>query len=329
MMTKEIRPGIYSITTKSRFPALKPPVNIYVLVGEQSLIFDAGYGLKSDVLYVTKHLDRIASKTPDKNKFFKNLYILPSHSHADHFSGAGLLKEFTGAKIILTDMMQKILASKKNYMDNYRDAENDYGPIKRAISGLTEIIYQKSVGMRFIKNADMVVREDFQITISGRTWQIIPMPGHSSDHISLYCEKDGILLGGDNVLRSVITWLGPPDSDFMMYEKTLKKMLALTNLRIILTAHGSRIVNPSLRINEILSHRKKRTANVLSIIKNKSKNGAGIKSIQDVLYPGSGFLMRFNSEGWIRLALKELKEKALISEIKKGKKTFYIANDNL
>ena len=42
---KEIYPGIYMITIKSRFKLIKPPTNIYALIGkEDGLIFDSGYG---------------------------------------------------------------------------------------------------------------------------------------------------------------------------------------------------------------------------------------------------------------------------------------------
>lgn len=322
-MLKEIKPGIFVITTKSKSPALKPPVKIYLLAGENALLFDAGYGLKPDVNYVKRHIDMAASKFLSKGKPFNLSWILPSHSHADHFSGAAGLKKLTGSNILLTDRMKKALKSRSTYIGNYYEIDDNAGFLEKWSSKFLNLIYEKSVGMKFINEPDRTVEQGYKTCINGRTWELLNMPGHSSDHVGLYCENEGILLGGDNILRSVITWLGPPDSDLIVYENTLKTILSLPNLKIILPAHGSPVIRPKQRIREILAHRKKRLEKVLSIIREKSLYGATIRNIQDSLYSGKGILVRFNSEGWIRLAIKELKETGRIKEFQKGKKTFY------
>lgn len=324
-MFREIKPGIFVITTKSRFPALKPLVNIYLIAGENALLFDAGYGLKSDVNYVKRHIDMAASEFSSQGNPFKLSWILPSHSHADHFSGAAELKKLTGSNILLTGRMKKALKSKSTYIGNYYEMDDNAGLLDKLASKLLNLIYEKSVGMKFIDEPDLTVEQGYKTCINGRTWELLHMPGHSSDHVGLYCEKEGILLGGDNILRSVITWLGPPDSDLIVYENTLKKILSLPNLKIILPAHGSPVIRPKQRIREILFHRENRLKNVLSIIGEISPSGATVRDIQDRLYPGKGMMMRFNSEGWIKLAIKKLNETGRIKESRKGKKTFYTA----
>lgn len=329
-MLKEIRPDIFLIGSKSSFSAMRPPVNIYVLAGEIPLVFDSGFGLKSDILYVKRNLEKIASiyssRYASEGKKFGTPWILPSHSHADHFSGAAGLKKITASKIMLTEKMKKAVSSKRAYRDNHFDYETIAGKgiLFRLFNRLLDVIYEKYVGMRFIGSADMIIDEESLIKVGNLEWRIIPLPGHSSDHIGLYCESEGVLFSGDNVLRSVITWLGPPDSDLAEYEKTLKKMLALPNLNVIFPAHGSPVTKPHSRIMEIISHRKKRLENVFSIIRKAGKKGASISDIQDRLYPGKGFLVRFNSEGWIRLVVNELIGKERIKAIIKGKKIAYI-----
>ncbi len=101
-MLKEIKPEIFVITAKSLWSAVRPSVNIYVLAGAESLVFDAGYGTRKEVLAVKKNLDRIEKIMKSRGKSFNVTWILPSHSHYDHFSGASGLKKLTGAKIILT-----------------------------------------------------------------------------------------------------------------------------------------------------------------------------------------------------------------------------------
>jgi len=324
-MIKEIKPDIFVITTKSRFPVLKPPVKLYLLAGENSLLFDAGYGLKSDVSYVKKHIDTIVSQYSSQGKPFNLSWILPSHSHADHFSGSLEMKKLTGSNILLTNHMKQTLKSRSSYIGKYYEKNENTGHLRKLASKFMILINEKILGMKFIKKPDKVVKSGYKIFISGRIWEILSLPGHSSDHVGLYCETEGILLGGDNILRSVITWLGPPDSNLIEYEKSLYKMLHLPNLKIIFPAHGSPVIKPHQRIREILSHRKKRLGNVHEIIMETSPSGATVRNIQERLYPGKGILIRFNSEGWIKLAIKELKESEKIKEFGKGKKTFYTA----
>lgn len=313
IMIKEIRSGIFQITVESRIPSVKPHVNLYVIAGENGLLFDAGYGLKKDIRLVSRYIEKAAAMHKSSGREFTLSSILPSHSHADHFSGASGLAEKTGAIILLTPEMKKGLVSRKAYRKKYLSGEQrSRKGFKKLISDLVDFLYEKAVGMSFVGNCFKIIAPGDILTINGRDWEVISMPGHSSDHIALFCKSEGILLGGDNILRSVITWLGPPDSDLAEYEATLKKTLELPGLRLILPAHGSRIAMPRQRIMDIMTHRKKRLDDVLRIIETHGPKGASLRQIQDVLYPGKGFMMRFNSEGWIKLVLQDLENSGKI-----------------
>ena len=49
---KEVYPGIFIIREKGAYGTIKPAENIYILAGNDGLIYDAGYGKKKTIKYV-------------------------------------------------------------------------------------------------------------------------------------------------------------------------------------------------------------------------------------------------------------------------------------
>ncbi len=141
-------------------------------------------------------------------------------------------------------------------------------------------------GIAFVQSHDITIRPGETISINGYTFAIIHGPGHCNDHIMLYDKKEGVLFAGDNILRSIYTWLGPPRSNLQEYYNTLEACLRLPNLKLVLSAHGSPILNPIERIKEIIEYRKLRTRQVYSIVANET-HGITFYRLLNSIYPRS------------------------------------------
>jgi glyoxylase-like metal-dependent hydrolase (beta-lactamase superfamily II) len=319
---REIYSNIFLIREKGSLGAIKPPENIYVIAGKNGLIFDAGYGNIWTIKRLIRQVRLIKKRYKKKEIPCKITRILPSHVHPDHFSGLKKLRKYLKIKIMLTKKMARIIKNKQSYLSYYesKDPFHDEfkAPTTRNILTIsiqkifTRTFFNLIYGMSFIKETDIIIKERSKISINGDIWQIFPSPGHSSDHISLYNEEKGILFSGDNVLRSITTWLGPPNSNIEEYINTIKKIQNLPNLQLILPAHGSPIKNPSERLQEILSHRQERTTRILNLIRNSSNQGLKVNDIIKALYPQDGKLKHGVARGWIVLTLKMLSSKNLI-----------------
>lgn len=319
---EEVYPEIFLIKEKGTIGAIKPPENIYVIGGKDALIYDGGYGNKKTIRHVIEEINNIKKIYLQRKEHFQLTRILPSHVHPDHFSGLKALKKNLNVDVILTEKMASIINSRKNFYDYY-ESENYFKEnfIKKSIANrlklelrkpLMHFFYQIIYGLSFIDNPDKIINENAKIIINGEEWVIFPSPGHSSDHISLYHPKKGILFSGDNILRTITTWLGPPNSDIEQYIKTIKKIQEIPNLKLIFPAHGSPITNPYERIEEILKHREKRTQQVFMLIKKYSDKGISPQEIIEHLYANQGKLMYGVARGWVVLTLKMLLEKGLI-----------------
>ena len=157
--------------------------------------------------------------------------------------------------------------------------------------------------------------------INDETWRIYSSPGHSDDHITLDNPDKGILFSGDNVLKSINVWLGPPKSDIDQYNESLRKMIDLPNLKLILPAHGNPVDKPHQRLNEIIDWRLKRTEDVYEIVKNSAPEKLSLKDMLDKLYPNDKRLKKRFAEGWVELTLHKLERENKI--LRDGDRFFY------
>jgi glyoxylase-like metal-dependent hydrolase (beta-lactamase superfamily II) len=332
----EVAPNIFMITVEGAFRSLKPSVNVYVIAGPDAIVYDAGYGDRRSVRRLAREIDSIATLCRSRGTRFRIACILPSHTHPDHFAGLRRLRRRLGAPIALTAQMADLISSPGRYMSMYGRDEffaMEYGPLRlkihRALNHVLQPVingyYARFFGISFIPDPEMIIEENGCISINGEEWEVFPSPGHSRDHISLYNRARGILLGGDNVLRTVTTWLGPPNSSVDEYLRTMERYLELPGLKLILAAHGSPVTAPHARIREIIDWRKERTDQVLSIIRDAGAKGISSKGIVQSIYPRRQFVKYILAEGWVQVTLPRLLEQGRVRRYMRwGHARYYI-----
>lgn len=298
----------------------KPPVNIYVVAGSNGIIFDAGYGNSAALNQFSRAYQSIAdicSERGDDNSISR---ILISHAHPDHFAGLKGLSSLYNLKIIVTSRMAQLIKNGQSYRDSFAYSEPGVKSpgafrsiIKKIFNWINYRLYARFWGIEFISRPDVIIDNNCSININGTMWRIFHSPGHSDDHITLYNPSTGILFGGDNILRSKFTWLGPPRSDIDTYIESLKFIMNLPGLRLILPAHGSVISEPSGRIREIISYWENRVAQVREFISVSGDKGLPPADIISKLYPGSGRIKREFVRGWVLLLLEKFVREGEVS----------------
>ncbi|MFW9821726.1 MAG: MBL fold metallo-hydrolase [Candidatus Thorarchaeota archaeon] len=331
---KEVFPGIFLIEEKGRF---RPSDNIYVLAGNNGIIFDAGYGYKRAVKFFLREFNELESLYKSQKKDFNITKIIVSHGHSDHFSGLKSISEALNLKIMLTANISKTIKDKVSFESNFRgDDYEDYLRIRNkfiqkiwnGFRHLGTILFFRSFhGLSFLESPDIILNENSVISINDEPWTIIPSPGHSPEHISLYNEEKGILLSGDNILKMRSTWLGPPESNMGDYIETIKKLQNLPKLKLILPAHDEIIDNPKKSFAAILERMHERENQVLNAIKDGSEKGITPNEILKILYPKRRKkITRIIGRDWVVLTLKFLEEKGIIKrKIVKKKILFSLA----
>ena len=330
---KEVYPGIFRIIEKGALRNLKPAENIYVFAGSDGLICDAGYGNRQTVKKLIAEINQIEDLYKKQDKPFNITRVFITHSHPDHFSGLKLLRKHLNVKVVVTKKTADIIKNKKSFIRVHHASSEDLMKFNSSILSrlwggihgqFRWFFYKPLVGLTFLKNPDILIEENSEIPINGESWTVFPTPGHASDHVSLYNKKKGVLFAGDNILRRVTTWLGPPDSNLSDYIQTIENLSHLPNLQVIFSAHGGPITNPKERIQEILKHRLRRTDQVKQIIHKNGKHGITPEKIIQELYPKAKTMKQELARGWVVLTLRYLEEHDHIRSVseKKGLKFF-------
>ncbi len=331
-MVKEVAPDIFRISQNKRTWFAPFSVNVFVIAGDNGLVFDAGMGGRASGEYMVACIRDIEERMRQKGKPCRITRLLISHGHWDHFSGADYLRETLGLTVIANEPMLNSIRSRKDYRQSFRretaviDTPSPW-VARKARDGFhlfLDTLFFLAFKVRFVKGPVETVKDRDELDIGGERWEIRMMPGHCDDDMVLVNRERGILLCGDIVLRSVNTWLGPPRSNLARYMKTLDDLAEIEGLKLILPAHGSPVTEPYLRLREAVEHRKKRTLEVLRMIRDSGDQGTRFENMFKAIYPSLKMKERMIARGWILLTLMDLLERKLIrAEVVKGKKVFF------
>ena len=105
---------------------------------------------------------------------------------------------------------------------------------------------------------------------AGYTLRAIHTPGHALDHICFYLEEEKALFTGDVILGVGTTVIPQNGGDLGDYLETLRKLLTL-DVKRLYPGHGPVIEDGPAKIQEYLSHRLAREAQVLTELEGGSK----------------------------------------------------------
>jgi glyoxylase-like metal-dependent hydrolase (beta-lactamase superfamily II) len=93
------------------------------------------------------------------------------------------------------------------------------------------------------------------------TLEVVATPGHAGDHLCFYEHDGGVLYSGDHILGGMTSVVSPPDGDMTAYMASLERVRALRPA-VIHPGHGPRIDDAMALIDQYLTHRRAREAEV-------------------------------------------------------------------
>ncbi|WP_423459715.1 MBL fold metallo-hydrolase [Ottowia sp. VDI28] len=120
------------------------------------------------------------------------------------------------------------------------------------------------------------------VTIGGNAWRCIAGYGHAPEHMSLYCEAQGVLLGGDMMLPRISTNVSvyemEPEADALtLFLDSIDRFKPLPEDTLVLPSHGKPFKGLHTRIQQLHDHHRDRLAEVMEAAQ------AGPVSAYDVL----------------------------------------------
>lgn len=188
--------------------------------------------------------------------------IVVTHHHPDHLGLAGWLAQRFDAPLFMT---AGELAVAGRYADPTRDvvAErmvfwNEHGLPGEIARTLMEKMPRYSKHVHALPAEVETIDTAAPLVLGGRAWRALVGRGHSPEHLSLFDETDGILLGGDQVLPEITpnigVWPGGDQNPLRSYLETLVQFAELPGDPVLLPSHRQPLRGIAARVGELTGH---------------------------------------------------------------------------
>ncbi len=271
----EVAPDILRLQLPINMPGLGH-VNTYALCDDRGVaVVDPGLPGKASWMALEQRLRDAGYSVGDVHT------VVVTHSHPDHFGGAGLLRTRAGAEVVTHRSFRTWLdpdEGDEGALDDGDGTDDDADqakspwkreqpwngtrfrpPLRRRVAMRAGRLF----GRRWMKAPEPSRRVDDRdvLTLAGREWVALHTPGHTSDHLCLYSPTDGVVLSGDHVLPTItphISGLTAGHDPLNEFFESLDRMSELEDVSLALPAHGHPFHDLPGRCKEIRVHHEER-----------------------------------------------------------------------
>ncbi len=268
----EMAPGILRSQLPISLPGLGH-VNCYFLEDERGVaIVDPGLPGPTSWRALVARLKAAGYKP-------RNVHtVIVTHSHPDHFGGAGRMRDTYGAEVISHRSFRTWFdPAEDDGLDPDAEAETTtaVSPWNRQMPWRADATFQPPLKRRlkfgiyrhalkrFMRTPAPTRRVDDAevITLARREWVALHTPGHTNDHLCLFDAANGIVLSGDHVLPTITPHISglvagaDPLSEFFA---SLDKVAGLEGVTLALPAHGHPFADLCGRAHAIRDHHEER-----------------------------------------------------------------------
>jgi glyoxylase-like metal-dependent hydrolase (beta-lactamase superfamily II) len=209
--------------------------------------------------------DQLLLSLPPAKKITR---LIGTHGHPDHIGLAGWFVDKLAIPLHMT--LAEWLAPqvwREEGMNGMRPSTRAFY-LSHGLSEGATLAMDKAREQAPFRNyplpANFVRLRDGETTaFGGRTWQILVNGGHADEHASFHCEKDGILIAGDQILSRITPVVGvfpsqPLSDPLADYLKSLVRLRKLPADTIVLPSHGLPFRGLHTRIDQLAGHHKAR-----------------------------------------------------------------------
>lgn len=278
----EVAPGVLRMQLPIDMPGLGH-VNCYALEDERGIaIVDPGLPGDESWRHLVDRLDKSGAG-------LKRVHtVVVTHSHPDHFGGAGRVRAETGAELITHEAFRTWWDPTEDETPLEDAAPNpwrstpwggdEYMPDPDRRARFEEMrknnLFPAPRPSRRVEDAEIV-------TLAGREWVSMHTPGHTADHLCLFDPAEGVLLSGDHVLPTItphINGIGTGEDPLAQFFASLERMTELEGVSIVLPAHGHPFTDVADRAKAIRRHHEER----LDKLRAASKEIGGFATVQEL-----------------------------------------------
>jgi len=284
--------------------------------GKKVTLFDTDLDIPEGFSTLEGALQQIGRSLADIDQIFL------THYHADHCGLAGRLKEISGARIYLSEADSEAIRNQNRTEELFHHLrvfcrEQNFPD---ALMVSLEDLHTYFTGVTYPFEVDEHLAPYSWHTAGRRTFQVIPVPGHTRGQVCFYFPGEALLLSGDHVLPEItpnlsIDLFHPEWHPLGSFIESLQRVKPLTVERTF-PSHGELIPDLPTRIQEIEAHHGERKELILRAVRQGFDTGQAISlNIFGKDLPEFDQYLALH-ETCVHLV--ELKSEGLIQEIRSG-----------
>ncbi|ANQ83478.1 MBL fold metallo-hydrolase [Azoarcus olearius] len=254
----EIAPGIRWI--RMPLPFALDHINLWLLDdGDEVAVIDTGFGLEP----IQANWEAVLAAEP---RPLSRVFV--THHHPDHLGLASWLMQRNGATLHMS--LGEFLGGQAvwHQLPGYSVADmvaqfRIHGLDDARLSALAERGNAYRRGIPEIPQQYSRLFDGDQVEIGGQRWEVIVGYGHAPEHVSLYCERLGVLVSGDMLLPRISTnisvYAATPDDDPLgWFLDSLRRISHLPDNTLVLPSHGRPFKGIRARVAQLIAHHRER-----------------------------------------------------------------------
>ena len=272
----EIAPGVL----RSQLPVDLPGighVNCYLLEDERGVaVVDPGLPSPASFAALEQRLQAAGYAVENVHT------AVITHSHFDHFGGAGRLRALAGAEILTHESFRPVwetteIAEPLELPTRDEDGGDVQRPPWLALRRNPWGTEREPMPEREWRTWQEIADDDPRwfatprptrtvvdaqvVRLARRDWLCLHTPGHTEDHLCLFDPTYGVLLSGDHVLPTItphISGLSPHTDPLARFFESLQRMGTIDGVTTVLPAHGHPFEDLGDRAKAIRRHHEHR-----------------------------------------------------------------------
>jgi glyoxylase-like metal-dependent hydrolase (beta-lactamase superfamily II) len=254
----EVAPGVHRVPLPLPNDGLRA-VNVYVVGAPEPdgglVLVDSGWSIPEARELLVAALESLGRTLLDVRRF------LVTHVHRDHYTQAIAIRRELGTPVALG-------LGERPSLDITRNP--DRMPLQQQLQGLramgagdlAEFLDKQIAGHERPHRSDWELPDEWLTAGDvdaggGRTFEVVPTPGHTRGHVVFHDLANGLLFAGDHVLPTITPSIGfepvlspNPLGDFL---SSLALVRARPDARL-LPAHGPVTDSVHARVDELVAH---------------------------------------------------------------------------
>lgn len=201
--------------------------------------------------------------------------VIGTHMHPDHIGLAGWICQKSGAALYMS--RAEYLSCQHLLTYTHREAPEDAVNFYRQAGYSADDLdyYRSRFGsfgqlVRSLPESYRRLKEDDQLQINGRTWQVVVGEGHSPEHVCLYCAELNLFIGGDQLLPKISSLVSvyPTEPTANPLQQWLDSCRRLGEFLpgdvLVLPSHGLPFIGAGVRLAQLVKEHEEALKQLLS-----------------------------------------------------------------